>query len=76
VDALDVMGVVNAADAMDDMIEWGPLAKEAGANPEELVPVLVSMGSPEADARKKFGLAVQTPEAVANGAAAGTTEQA
>ena len=40
-----------------------------------LVPVLVAMGSPEADARKKFGLAVETPEAVANGATAGTTEQ-
>ena len=75
VDALDVIGVVNAADAMDDMIEWGALAKDAGVNPEELVPVLVAMGSPEADARKKFGLAVETPEAVANGATAGTTEQ-
>jgi hypothetical protein len=33
------------------------------------------MGSPEADARKKFGLKVETAEPVADGATAGTTEQ-
>ena len=52
VEALDVLGVVNAADAMDDMIEWDALAKESNLNPEELVPVLIAMGSPEAEARR------------------------
>ncbi len=57
--ALDTLGVVNAAAAMDDLIDWSALAVEAGLQPEDLVVPLVTLGYAEADARKQLGLKVE-----------------
>jgi type VII secretion protein EccCb len=74
IDALDTMGVVNAADAMDDLIEWGALATEANLNPADLIPGLMALGSPEAEARKKLGLLSQQQAEPAGGGAAVVAE--
>lgn len=54
--AMDTLGVINLAGAMDDLIDWPALAAEVNVKTEDLLAPLVAMGFPEADVKKLLGI--------------------
>lgn len=54
--AMDTLAIANAADAMDDLIDWPALATEAGLNPADLIPGMLGLGYTDENARKKMGI--------------------